>query len=399
MAQKVRNPLFERFRILFAERILLRAAVVFERAHRRNDHNGVRPQVCQTALDIKELFRAEVGGEARLGDGIVRELSRHARGEHAVAAVGDIRKRAAVDKHGRTLERLDKVGAERVAQQGGHRALGPEIVRRDGRAVIRISHDDAPEARPEIGKALRKTEHRHDLACNGDIEPVLARTSVRPAAKPVHNVPQLPVVHVNAALPCDLLRVDPEGVPLLYVVVEHRREQVVRRADGVKIAGKVEVYILHRDDLGIPAAGRAALDAEHRSERRLAQRGHGVFSAAPQRVRETDGCRGLALARGRRRDGRNENELSVRRGGLFAQQVKGDLRLVFAVRLDAGFVNARGGGDLENILQSAFVRDFDIGQSIPSYEYSVIRTEPLYIIPAAFSIIFSGAPLCPVRAG
>ena len=272
-------------------------------------------------------------------------------------------------------------------------------MRRDGRAVIRISHDDAPEARLEIGKALREAEHRHDLACNGDIEPVLARASVRPAAKPVHNVPQLPVVHIDAALPCDLLRVDPEGVALLYVVVEHRREQVVRRADGVKVAGKVEVYILHRDDLGIPAAGRAALDAKHRPERRLAQRGHGVFPAAPQRVRETDGGRGLALARGRRRDGRNENELSVRRGGLFAQQVKGDLRLVFAVRLDAGLVNPCGGGDLENILQSAFVRDFDIGQSIPSYAYGVIRTEPLYIIPAAFSIIFRGAPSAPSGYG
>ena len=367
MAQEIRKALFKRFEIFRAERVLFHAAVVFERAHRRNDHDGVRVQLCQTALDVKELLRAEIGGEARLGDGIVRELLRHARGEHAVAAVRDIRKRAAVDKHGRTLERLDKVGAERVAQQGGHRALGLEIVRRDGRAVIRISHDDAAEPRLEIGKALREAEHRHDLACNGDIEPVLARASVRPAAKPVHNVPQLPVVHIDAAFPCDLLRVDPEGVALLYVVVEHRREQVVRRADGVKIAGKVEVYILHRDDLGIPAAGRAALDAKYRPERRLAQRGHGVFPAAPQRVRETDGGRGLALARGRRRDGRNENELSVRRGGLFAQQVKRNFRLVSAVRLNVCFADARSRGYLGNIFQRALMRDLDIGHSDSSF--------------------------------
>ena len=239
-------------------------------------------------------------------------------------------------------------------------------MRRDGRAVIRISHDDAPEARLEIGKALREAEHRHDLARHGDVKPVLARAAVRLSAETVHNVPQLPVVHVHAALPRDLLRVDPEGVALLYVVVEHRREQVVRRADGVKIAGKVEVYILHRDDLGIPAAGRAALDAEHRPQRRLAQRGERVFSAAAERIGKANGGRSLSLARGCRRDGRDENELSVRRGGLFAQQVKGDLRLVFAVRLDAGLVNPCGGGDLENILQSAFVRDFDIGHPDPS---------------------------------
>lgn len=45
------------------------------------------------------------------------------------------------------------------------------------------------------------------------------------------------------------------------------------------------------------------------------------------------------------------------------------------------------------------MRDFDIGQSIPSYAYGVIRTEPLYIIPAAFSIIFRGAPSAPSGYG
>ena len=366
MAQKVRKALFERFEIFRAERVLLHAAVVFERAHRRHDHDGVGAQICQTTLDVKELFRAEIGGEARLGDGIVRELLRHARGEHAVAAVGDIRKRAAVDEHGRSLERLDKVGAERIAQQRGHRALGPEIVRRNGRAVIGIPHDDAAEPRPEIRKALRETEHRHDLACHGDVEPVLARAAVRSAAEPVHNVPQLPVVHVNAALPRDLLRVDPEGVALLDVVIEQRREQVVGSADGVKIAGKMKVYVLHRDDLGIAAAGRAALDAKHRPQRRLAQRGERVFSAAAERIGKADGGRSLSLARRCRRDGRDENELSVRRGGLFAQQVERNFRLVSAVRLNVCFADARSRGDLGNIFQRALVRDLDIGHPDPS---------------------------------
>ena len=320
--------------------------MVFERAHRRNDHNGVRVQVCQAALDIQKLFRAEIGGEARFGDGIVRELPRHARGKHAVAAMRNVRKGAAVDEHRRTLERLNKVGAERVAQQGGHCAFGLEIVRRDGRAVVRIPHDDAPKARLKIGKALRKAEHRHDLTRHGDIKAVLARAAVRLAAEPVHNVPELAVVHVHAALPSDLLRVDPKGIPLLNVVIEHRRKQVVRSADGMEIAGKMKVYVLHRDDLGVPAAGRAALDAEHRPERRLAQRRHGVFAHPPQRIRKPDGCCGLALARGRRRDGRYENELPVRRGNLFAQQVKGNLGFIFSVRLDVCFVDARCGGDL-----------------------------------------------------
>ena len=64
MAQEIRKALFKRFEIFRAERVLLRAAVVFERAHRRHDHDGVGAQICQTALDVKELLRAEIGGEA-----------------------------------------------------------------------------------------------------------------------------------------------------------------------------------------------------------------------------------------------------------------------------------------------------------------------------------------------
>ncbi len=41
--------------------------------------------------------------------------------------------------------------------------------------------------------------------------------------------------------------------------------QVVGRADGVDVAGQVEVELLHGDDLAVAAAGRAALDAEDRA--------------------------------------------------------------------------------------------------------------------------------------
>ena len=40
--------------------------------------------------------------------------------------------------------------------------------------------------------------------------------------------------------------VDAELVAAVQVVVDERREQVVRRADGVDVAGEVEVEVLHR---------------------------------------------------------------------------------------------------------------------------------------------------------
>ena len=54
----------------------------------------------------QEFFRAEVCAEAGLRYGIIGGLQRHARCKHRVAAVGDIRKRAAVDKRRSSLKRL-----------------------------------------------------------------------------------------------------------------------------------------------------------------------------------------------------------------------------------------------------------------------------------------------------
>jgi hypothetical protein len=73
---------------------------------------------------------------------------------------------------------------------------------------------------------------------------------------------QRAVVHVEHAAPDDPAGVDLQLVAPVDVVVDHRRQQVVRAGDGVEIAGEVEVHVLHRHDLRIAAAGRAALHAE-----------------------------------------------------------------------------------------------------------------------------------------
>jgi hypothetical protein len=76
-------------------------------------------------------------------------------------------------------------------------------------------------------------------------------------------------------------RVDAEGVALRQMIVEHRGEQIVRAADGVHVAGEVQIDIFHRRDLRVTAAGGAALHAEHGTERRLAQRDHRALAKPP----------------------------------------------------------------------------------------------------------------------
>ena len=89
----------------------------------------------------------------------------------------------------------------------------------------------------------------------------------------------------------------PELVAVQEVCVDQRREQVVRRRDRVQVAGEVEVQVLHRDDLGVAAARGAALDAEHRAERRLADREHRLAAERAEPLRQRHRGRRLALAR------------------------------------------------------------------------------------------------------
>src|SRR5690606_32973732 len=86
---------------------------------------------------------------------------------------------------------------------------------------------------------------------------------------------QRTVVDVDDPPPGDAAQVQFQGVAPVDVVVHHRREQVVGRADGVHVPGEMQVDVLHRHDLGVAAAGGAAFHAEAGPEARLAQAHHG----------------------------------------------------------------------------------------------------------------------------
>ena len=143
-----------------------------------------------------------------------------------------------------------------------------------GLAVVRRADRDRAEPRAQVEEVARDGDDRHHLGRGGDVEAGLARIAVRAAAEADDRVAQRAVVDVDAAPPRDRERVDAELVAVQQMSLEHRGEQVVRRADRVDVAREVEVHVLHRHDLRVAGAGGPALDPEHRAERRLAQAEH-----------------------------------------------------------------------------------------------------------------------------
>ena len=186
---------------------------------------------------------------------------------------------------------------------------------------------------------------------------------------------ELAVVHVDNALPGDALNVDAELVALLNMVVEHGGQQVIGGTNGMEIASKVQVNVLHGDDLGPTAAGGTALHAKHGTERRLAQ-GHGALDAATtQAIGQTDSRGGLALARGRGVNSGHEDKLGLVISWLVEQGVV-DLCLIKAVRNQMLNVDAGVLGHLGNRQRRNRTCDFDVSRHGRSFRYRM-RKRPI----------------------
>ena len=273
----------------------------------------------------------------------------------------DVRERAAVDERGLALERLHEVRLDRVLEDDGHRTGGLDVLCGDRLALVGLPDRDPAEPLAQVGEIACHRDEPHDLARGGDVEAGLTGCPVRAAAETGDDVPEVPVVHVHAAAPGDRERVEPGGIPVVEVRVDQRGEEVVRRRDGVEVAGEVEVQVLHRDDLRVPAAGRSSLHAEDGAERCLAQAQHGLPPELAEPLRERDRRRGLPLTGRRGRDRRDVDQLRVGPVGEPVDHGEVDLRLVPSVRLDLVVEEAQLVGDVADRAQGRGLGDLEAG--------------------------------------
>ena len=227
-------------------------------------------------------------------------------------------------------------------------------------AIKSISDDNFAKAGLQIYDIAGQAKDCHDLGSDRDIEAVFPRNALHAAAETVHDVAELAVIHVHCALPGDLLDIDAELVALLYMVVQHGGKEVIGCADGMEVAGEVEVDVLHGNDLRVAAAGRAAFDAEDRAQGRLTERHDGLLADLAQAVCQADAGRGLAFARGRGGDGGHQDQLAVGGVRMVLEVVVVDLCLVVAVLLDVLLVDPEGSCDLCDLLRRCFLRDLDV---------------------------------------
>ena len=337
------EPAAERGGVRRRELIQSGSAMHFQRAHGRHDDDGLRREAALTAFDVHELLPAEIEGESGLRDGEIGMREGHARGEHAVAAVRDVRKRSAVQEGGHAFDALHEIRHQGIAQQRHERAGDAEFLREDRFAIRREAGDDALEPRAQIGEVFAQTKDRHDLGGGGDVESGAALGRFADAGA---QLAQRAVIHVHDALPKHAFGLQ-AAVSIEELVVDDGGEQVVRAGDGVEVAIEVQIDRLRGLHGAFAAAGGTTFASEDGSHRWLAQREGDFLADLLQTLRQADGDGRFAFARWRRSDRGDEDELPTRRFGL--QRIETDLGLVAAERDEVIGRDIEAGGDARDV--------------------------------------------------
>ena len=329
MATRVGKPKRCRFRTWRARLgkpcVEMAFPLIAEALHGGDEHGGGGADARDAHDDVDVFFRAEVGSETAFVDDVVGEAQADLLRDDAAGAVGDVAERAGVDESGRAFGGLDEVGEDGVGEEGHHGAGGVEVGGADGFSVAGCADDDGGEAAAQVGAVFGEGEDGHDLRGRGDDEAGAAVGAVALAVDFDVDPAQRAVVHVHGARPPDVGGIEVEVVAVEEMGVDECGEKIVRRGDGVKVAGEMEIDLLAGLDLREAAAGGAALHAEDGAEGGFARSDDGFFAEVLESLDEADGGDGLAFAGSGGGGGGDEDQLAARRTSGVAEKVEVEL--------------------------------------------------------------------------
>ncbi len=186
----------------------------------------------------------------------------------------DVTERPGMNKCRSSLQGLHEIRQQGILQQDGHGAGAAKFLSTDHLSALSQADQNSPEALAKICMVGRQGQHRHDFR--------RLRNHKLPRPPPgflsQENVAKRAVTHPKRAWPSDPFRIDLERISVEQMVIDKCGKEIVARRNGMRIAGKMQIDIFHRVDLGSPASGTAPLDSEDRSQGRLPERDGGPMA-------------------------------------------------------------------------------------------------------------------------
>jgi len=290
------------------------AAVHLQGTDGGGKHGDVRLQAGVAAFHVPELLEADIGSEAGLGDVVFKELQGHPVGNDRRLADGDIGKGSGVDQTGVVLGGTHQGRIDGVAHEGGHGVAHFQVTAGHRFAALVEGHGDVVDPFLQVGQVGGDGQDGHQLGADGDAELGLHGVAVGTTAEADDDITEGLGTEVDNPAEFHPGGVDVQpahtGQPgqLLVVIValmlhpggHGDHPQVVGVHDVVDIAGEAEGKLGHRDQQGVAAARRGALDVHGRATGRLTQGTASQLTALAQTFHQAAGGGGLAFAqRGR----------------------------------------------------------------------------------------------------
>ena len=178
MAAKVGTALFNSVNILATKVRFRNPTVHFHGAHSGHKHHTVRRKARFAAFDVHEFLSPKVRAKARFCHNIVGQFERGLRCNHRVTPMGDVGKRATVNKRRVVLKRLHKVWLHRVFQQNSHRAFRLDIARINRRAVAAIGNNHTAQTLFKVFEVFGEAQDRHNFGGDSDVKAIFACKAV-----------------------------------------------------------------------------------------------------------------------------------------------------------------------------------------------------------------------------
>ena len=144
------------------------------------------------------------------------------------------------------------------------------------------------------------------------------------------------------------------------MIVQHSRQQIVRRSDRMEISGKMEIQVIHRYNLCISASGCSAFNTKARPERRLTQCDQRFFIHFRHRLSQTDSRCRLSLSCGCRIDSCDKDQFSVLVVFDLLPQIIRKFCFILSIEFQVILLDPYCCSDISDVLQFRFLCDFNI---------------------------------------
>mmetsp|Transcript_4516 Transcript_4516/g.6999 ORF Transcript_4516/g.6999 Transcript_4516/m.6999 type:complete len:210 (+) Transcript_4516:641-1270(+) len=155
-------------------------------------------------LDVEELFHANVGAKARLGDDIAF-VSSKLKGDlvcnDGAVAVRYVGKRSRMHKHWRLLQGLHECRQNGILHQHCQRSANAQVISRYCQPRFARPYHHTTKPLSHIFKVCAQGQDSHNLTCDGDIKPCPPGMALLCHRLSYSNISQKPIICIDHPSP------------------------------------------------------------------------------------------------------------------------------------------------------------------------------------------------------